>query len=103
MPSGDPDPRKEGEWLHLVLNQFFAAWPERDFSDEEFYDFAVERLCALTKQLGPKSSQASALTLHLERFAWPRFSRHLIKIAEQSSYRVLAQAIRELRIGFKDA
>lgn len=96
------DSRREGEWLHGVLeallsgcrgpHRYLEAWqpgPGADIAAE-----ALERLRQLTELLAPPELRESALFTHLLTHSWPAFGRHLAKIyANRGSF--LAESRRE--------
>lgn len=79
LPDQTKDPRREGDWLHKVLERFFQQWPEH-IDPQDFKEFAQSKLIKLSKELAPPDPSTGPLLVHLERFAWPRFIQHLMQI-----------------------
>lgn len=87
----DEDPRREGEWLHKVLECFFTGshednqiftWETEDY--EDFSRIALERLRTLTLILGPKNIADKPLYFHLLQHSWPQFVQHLESFYRES-------------------
>ncbi len=82
------DSRREGEWLHGVLealisgcrgsHRYIEAW--RPSADLDIESEALSRLRTLTEVLAPPELRESALFTHLQTHSWPAFARHLSKI-----------------------
>lgn len=101
------DARREGEWLHAVLEAFITGqsrkrqvlepWPLHSRA-EDFRRIALERLNTLTHSLAPAELQNAPIIQHLIRHAWPQFVLHLESLgAEQISLSRASQ--REVKFG----
>ena len=85
LPNED-DARREGDWLHSILEAFFTG---RHFEQqlqtalaftgpsEDWECQALERLSELTERLLPKAAEDSPLELQLRLRAWPAFAAHI--------------------------
>lgn len=77
------DVRREGEWLHAVLQAFIDGKGPKGKVLEPFVRSemteaeALERLNLLTEILAPEHLRESALITHLKTFSWPRYIKHL--------------------------
>ncbi len=82
------DSRREGEWLHSILEALLSGkrgqhvylphWEvgaKTDLAAE-----ALVRLQTLTALLAPPELRESALIMHLNEHAWPRFAQHLAQL-----------------------
>ncbi|HYX37031.1 MAG TPA: PD-(D/E)XK nuclease family protein [Oligoflexus sp.] len=83
-PPWDGDARREGVWLHAVLESFFSGvyegkrlLPPWDVTGEGFAESALTRLMTLTELLSPTEMKDSPIKRHLEQHAWPQFIAHL--------------------------
>ena len=85
------DPRREGEWLHQILESFFTGcidedtifqWQSQDF--EDFTSIALERLKILTHIIGPDNFEGKPLYFHLLQHSWPRFIDHISRFYGES-------------------
>jgi RecB family exonuclease len=83
-PPYDGDARREGVWLHAVLESFFSGvhegkrlLPPWDRTGEGFAESALNRLMTLTELLSPTEMKDSPIKRHLEQHAWPQFVAHL--------------------------
>ncbi len=83
-PPWDGDARREGVWLHAVLESFFSGvyegqrlMPPWDMTKEGFAEAALNRLVTLTELLAPTEMKDSPIKRHLEQHAWPQFVAHL--------------------------
>ncbi len=100
IPGLEPDPRAEGEWLHVVLERFFDRWP-KDLSPEQFESFVTRRLVALTKEHGPKGIEQASLFMHLKDFAWPRYASYLKGIISSHGFESAPDTLREHRFCYQ--
>lgn len=92
------DSRREGEWLHGILealvsgmkgmHRLIEPWQVHQKSD--IAREALARLQTLTLLLAPPELRESALMQHLSEHAWPRFAAHLAQL-----YSGHAQALQE--------
>ena len=85
LPKED-DARREGDWLHSILEAFFTGrhfeqqlQPELAFTGPsvDWERQALERLSGLTDRLLPKAAADSPLELQLRLCAWPAFAAHI--------------------------
>jgi len=106
--SADDDVRREGDWLHGVLEAFFTGKVQRrsvaaplDTSVpwEGFRDYALGRLGELTEQLVPPTQRDSPLHLHVRLAAWPAFVDHLLELYTPATLARATHGLREHRLG----
>ena len=83
-PPWDGDARREGVWLHAVLEAFFSGkyqgkkiLPEWVIPQQNFAESALARLMSLTDRLAPVELKDSPIKRHLEQHSWPQFIAHL--------------------------
>jgi RecB family exonuclease len=83
-PPWDGDARREGVWLHAVLESFFSGvyegkrlLPPWNVTGEGFAESALQRLVTLTELLSPSELKDSPIKRHLEQHSWPQFIAHL--------------------------
>lgn len=109
LPEED-DLRKEGDWLHAVLEQFFAGLggSEKDSVDaeecsdlpsdeEEFFAFTIERLEALTAKLCPAHLIGSETWVQARTIGWPAFARHVTRLYQEGGIERASLGARELQ------
>lgn len=83
----ESDSRREGEWLHAVLQAFITGQSPRGkvmepwIPDDEpdLYERALERINLITDRMVPFDLKESVLVHHLKHHAWPRYLEHLLK------------------------
>jgi RecB family exonuclease len=83
----ESDSRREGEWLHAVLQAFVTGkgpkgkildpWETDD--EPELFERALERINFITDRMVPYDLKESALVHHLKNHSWPRYLQHLLK------------------------
>ncbi len=88
----ETDTRREGEWLHSVLQTFvtglgpkgqnFGVFEADKFSKKE----ALTRINNITDALIPSDLRESSLVHHLKSFAWPRYIEHLFETSGAINY-----------------
>ncbi len=106
-PPWEGDARREGVWLHAVLEAFVSGQHEGqqllpiwNVTGEQFAQKALSRLMDLTSLLAPSELKDSPITRHLEQHAWPQFIAHLMLLgAHQPSQWQAAE--RELAFGVR--
>jgi RecB family exonuclease len=93
-PPWDGDARREGVWLHAVLESFFSGMyegkrllPPWDGAAEGFAEGALQRLITLTEMLAPTELKDSPIKRHLEQHAWPRFVAHLQQLGADKPHK----------------
>ncbi len=95
----DTDSRREGEWLHSVLQTFITGqgprgkilepWVPDD--EDDALERAQTRINFLTDRMVPYDLKESALVQHLKNHAWPRYLKHLLhQIGPNKSLREFA-------------
>ncbi len=99
----ESDSRREGEWLHAVLQAFITGhsprgkvaepWQPEDEDIEIVAQKALERIGSITDRMVPPDLRESSLVSHLKNHAWPRYIDHLVK--RMRAYR----SIREFAFG----
>lgn len=103
----EDDARTEGDWLHDVLEAFFTGTTgQRPVAEplatnvawDQFREYALARLDALTLVLAPAYALDSETHLHLRLKAWPAFVTHLMTIYDAKSLPLAATGLREARI-----
>lgn len=82
------DSRREGEWLHGVLEallsgcrgsqRYLEPWQPKPGADIALE--ALARLKQLTELLAPPELRESALFTHLLTHSWPAYARHLARV-----------------------
>lgn len=106
LPRED-DARREGDWLHDVLEAFFTgAVDGRKVAPElatdgdwaEFPAYATGRLNELTTALAPPHAKDSPLELHVRRRSWPAFVKHLTQLYTPETLALALQGWRERRL-----
>jgi RecB family exonuclease len=103
------DSRREGEWLHGILEALISGQRGRQsllpvWRPEASHQIAregLERLSHLTHLLAPPELRESALMGHLLEHSWPRFAAFLATLYGQHPH-ALAACQREYRIRDKD-
>lgn len=92
------DGRREGEWLHDVLQAFVTGrtrqriWMDPWYPDPDFdiYEQAKARFTLLTDMMAPDDLKESALVHHLKEFSWPAYAKHFLQVLKpKASYREL--------------
>lgn len=86
----ESDSRREGEWLHAVLQAFITgksprgqvAEPWLPPEEGDIYQAALDRINFITDRMVPIDLRESALVHHLKHHAWPRYITHLLKQVE---------------------
>lgn len=86
----ESDSRREGEWLHAVLQAFITGLGPRGKimepfipdDEPELFERALERFNFITDRMVPFDLKESALVHHLKNHAWPRYLQHLLKQIE---------------------
>jgi hypothetical protein len=88
IPEED-DLRKEGDWLHGVLEAFFTGYRGQErlaeplstkLNAEEFYLYALERLNLLTTLACPPHLAGTETWVQVKTIGWPAFAAHIEKL-----------------------
>ena len=104
IPEED-DLRKEGDWLHGVLEAFFTGYWGNDRLAEplstkqnagEFYSYAVERLNQLTTLACPPHLAGTETWVQVKTIGWPAFAAHIEKLYQAGGLRRINDGRREL-------
>jgi hypothetical protein len=109
--SFEQDNKKQGEWLHAILEAFFTGHHKgRKLLEswhydkkESFEDYAFNRLMQLTHLLAssPKELE-SPLYFHLRYFSWPAFVEHIKKVYDNDAFDLIKLGKREAALGVKE-
>jgi RecB family exonuclease len=104
-PPWDGDARREGVWLHAVLESFFSGvyegsrlLPPWDVTGPGFAEAALNRLMTLTELLSPTEMKDSPIKRHLEQHAWPQFVAHMQLLGADKPHK-LRENRREIGFG----
>ncbi|RZA25993.1 MAG: PD-(D/E)XK nuclease family protein [Proteobacteria bacterium] len=95
----DADTRREGEWLHSVLQSFITGKGPKGKIAEPFHrtdiseEQAIERINAITDAMVPMDLRESALLHHLKAYSWPRYIQHLYRSVDAD------KSLREFNFG----
>lgn len=95
----ESDTRREGEWLHAVLQTFVTGLGPKTRLLEPFARHstdetkALERLISVTELMATKDLKESALLHQLRTFSWPRYIKHLYQTIDAN------QSLREYAFG----
>jgi inactivated superfamily I helicase len=94
LPEED-DLRKEGDWLHAVLEAFFAELPAGQEAGS-YAQFALDRLIRLTGELCPPHLVGSEAWVQARTIGWPAFARHVENLYRTGGLDRCALGAREL-------
>ncbi len=104
IPEED-DLRKEGDWLHGVLEAFFTGyWGQDRLAEplstkhfgENFYTYAVERLNHLTTLACPTHLAGTETWVQVKTIGWPAFAAHIEKLYRVGGLNRINDGRREL-------
>lgn len=95
LPSPETDAKKEGDWLHTVVELFMKNWASS--SSPRYPQEIVSELSRLSQKLAPQTLGQNSLFLHLNNFAWPRFAEFLCKLTHHFGETAFSQSTAELR------
>jgi hypothetical protein len=104
IPEED-DLRKEGDWLHGVLEAFFTGYWGEDklaeplttkLSSDDFYAYAVLRLNQLTALACPPHLAGTETWVQVKTIGWPAFAAHITKLYSTGGLKRIGEGRREL-------
>lgn len=105
IPEED-DRRKDGDWLHGVLEAFFTgSWGEKKIAapidtnvgPEAFLSYAIRRLETLTDAICPPQLVGTESWVQARTIGWPAFARHIASIYQEQGLSRIGYGKRELQ------
>jgi len=104
IPDED-DVRKEGDWLHGVLEAFFTGyWGEKKLAEplaitpapKDFFSYGVERLNQITARACPPHLVGTETWVQVKTIGWPAFAAHIEKLYAAGGLNRITEGRREL-------